>query len=64
MRDLSLHKPGVVPHSSRKISPISSNHHKYEIKQKIWPKQTVESWFAKHSFDGRFILSFIINPIG
>lgn len=54
-RSLSLHKPGAVPNSSRNLSPISSHRHKYELKQKIWPKQTVESWFAHHTPDGRFI---------
>ena len=42
-----------MPHSSRRISPITSNGHKYELKQKIWPKQTVESWFHNHTADGK-----------
>jgi len=54
-RNLSLHKPGVIPYASQNISPILSSRHKYELKQKIWPKQTIESWFENHSFDGRLI---------
>jgi hypothetical protein len=57
-RQLSIHKPGVIPESSRNISPISSNRHKYELKQQIWPKQTIESWFTKHSTDGILIFIF------
>ena len=60
-RSLSLHKPGVVPNSSRNLSPISSHRHKYELKQKIWPRQTVESWFANHTTDGRFIRSLLME---
>ncbi|CAF3717077.1 unnamed protein product [Adineta steineri] len=52
-RDLSIHKPGVIPNSSRIISPITANRHKYELKQRIGPKKTVESWFANHSPDER-----------
>lgn len=51
-RDISLHKPGVIPYTSRLIPPITANRHKYELKQRIWPKKTVESWFANHSLDG------------
>ncbi len=59
-RDTSLHKPGAIPNSSRIISPITSNRHKYELKQRIWPKKTVESWFANHSSDGRILFFHIV----
>ena len=58
-RDISLHKPGVVPNSSYSISPITSTRHKYELKQRIWPKKTVESWFANHSIDGKTFRSVL-----
>ncbi|CAF2123694.1 unnamed protein product [Rotaria magnacalcarata] len=59
-RNLSLHKPGTIPKSCRNISPITSSHHKYELKQKIWPKQTVEAWFQNHSsHDRRAVYSFL-----
>ena len=59
-RHLSLHKPGVIPNASRDISPITPHRHKYELKQKIWPKKTVESWFANHSTDGRLSTDFCL----
>ncbi|CAF0895428.1 unnamed protein product [Adineta ricciae] len=59
-RDTSLHKPGVIPKSSRIISPITANRHKYELKQRIWPKKTIESWFANHSqTDRRAVYDFL-----
>ena len=50
-----------MPHSSRRISPITSNGHKYELKQKIWPKQTVESWFQNHTPDGNLDLLVFLS---
>jgi hypothetical protein len=57
---MSLHRPGVIPNSSRIISPITSNRHKYELKQRIWPKNTVESWFATHSSDGKYLFHILL----
>ncbi|CAF0726173.1 unnamed protein product [Rotaria sordida] len=62
-RHLSLHKPGLIPKSSRNISPITPNRHKYELKQKIWPKQTVESWFQNHSSDERRAVYSFLNTL-
>ncbi|CAF0756699.1 unnamed protein product [Adineta ricciae] len=62
-RPLSIHKPGVVPYASQNISPIRSNRHKYELKQKLWPKQSVESWFTNHSFDDRRAVFSFLNTL-
>ncbi|UJR33976.1 hypothetical protein I4U23_021392 [Adineta vaga] len=62
-RPLSLHKPGVIPYASQNISPITSNRHKYELKQKVWSKQSVESWFANHSFDDRQAVFSFLNTL-
>ncbi|CAF0776536.1 unnamed protein product [Rotaria sp. Silwood1] len=62
-RHLSLHKPGTIPKSSRNISPIIRSRHKYELKQKIWPKETVESWFQKHSRDDRRAVYSFLNTL-
>ncbi|CAF1055622.1 unnamed protein product [Adineta steineri] len=62
-RTLSLHKPGVVPYSSQNHSPITSNRHKYELKQKIWPKQSMESWFSNHSLDDRRAVFSFLNTL-
>ncbi|CAF0921139.1 unnamed protein product [Rotaria sordida] len=59
-RDISIHKPGVIPKSSRIISPITSNYHKYDLKQRLYTSKTVESWFANHSSqDRRVVYSFL-----
>ncbi|CAF3076695.1 unnamed protein product [Rotaria sp. Silwood2] len=59
-RDISIHKPGVIPKSSRMISPITSNNHKYNLKQRIYANKTVESWFAHHSpQERRVVFSFL-----
>ncbi|CAF1094047.1 unnamed protein product [Rotaria sp. Silwood1] len=59
-RNISLHKPGVIPKSSRLISPITSNNHIYELKQRLYANKTVESWFANHSpQERRIVYSFL-----
>ncbi|CAF2469917.1 unnamed protein product [Rotaria sp. Silwood2] len=62
-RHLSLHKPGTIPKSSRNISPIISSRHKYELRQQIRPKQTVESWFQSHSRDDRRAVYSFLNTL-
>ncbi|CAF0741601.1 unnamed protein product [Didymodactylos carnosus] len=62
-RNLSYHKTGVIPQSSKLLSPVLPRQHKYELKQRIWPKQTVESWFSHAAIDDRRAVYSFLNTL-
>ncbi|CAF0770164.1 unnamed protein product [Didymodactylos carnosus] len=62
-RSLSCHKTGVVPQTSKLLSPILPRQHKYELKQRIWPKETVESWFSHAGTDDRRAVYNFLNTL-